>query len=65
MSVRQVRARCGRHPETLLARGVDVVLFEIIDTMVDYYLRVIDRYEDRLEALRAFAAKEKPVFRGK
>ena len=51
LSVRQVRARCGRHPETLLARGVDVVLFEIIDTMVDHYLRVIDRYEDRLEDL--------------
>ena len=27
------------------------MLFEIIDTMVDYYLRVVDRYEDRLEAL--------------
>ncbi|MDA1051266.1 MAG: magnesium transporter CorA family protein [Planctomycetota bacterium] len=51
LSVRQVRARCGRHPETLLVRGVDVVLFEIIDTIVDYYLSVIDRYEDRLEAL--------------
>lgn len=53
LSVRQVHARCGRHPETLLARGVDVVRFEIIDTMVDYYLRVIDRYEDRLEALES------------
>ncbi len=51
LSVRQVRARCGRHPETLLARGVDVVLFEIIDTIVDNYLKVADRYEDRLEKL--------------
>jgi len=51
LSVRQVRARCGRHPENLLAQGVDIVLFEIIDTMVDHYIRVIDRYEDRLEAL--------------
>ncbi len=51
LSVRQVRSRCGRHPETLLVRGVDAVLFEIIDTMVDHYVRVIDRYEDRLEAL--------------
>ena len=40
-----------RHPETLLARGVDVVLFEIIDTIVDNYLRVADRYEDQLEEL--------------
>jgi len=51
LSIRQVRARCGRHPETLLARGVDVVLFEIIDTIVDNYLIVADRYEDRLEEL--------------
>ncbi len=51
LSVRRVRARCGRHPEKLLARGVDTVLFEIIDTMVDHYVRVIDRYEDRLETL--------------
>lgn len=50
LSVRQIRARCGRHPE-LFARGVDFVLYEIIDAMVDYYLRVADRYEDRLEAL--------------
>ena len=51
LSVRQVRSRCARHPENYLARGVDAVLFEIIDTMVDYYLQVADRYEDRLEAL--------------
>jgi magnesium transporter len=51
LSIRQVRAHCGRHPETLLMRGVDVVLFEIIDTIVDNYLRVADRYEDRLEVL--------------
>lgn len=51
LSVRQVRAHCGRHPESLLIRGVDVVLFEIIDTIVDNYLRVADRYEDRLEEL--------------
>jgi magnesium transporter len=51
LSVRQVRARCGRHPEVLIARGVDVVLYSIIDTMIDNYLLVANRYEDRLEAL--------------
>lgn len=58
LSIRQVRARCGRHPETLLARGVDVVLFEIIDTIVDNYLIGADRYEDHLEELeeRSFAS---------
>jgi magnesium transporter len=51
LSVRQVRARCGRHPERLIARGVDVVLYTIIDMMVDNYLLVTNRYEDRLEGL--------------
>jgi magnesium transporter len=51
LSVRQVWARCGRHPEVVLAHGLDSVLYTIIDLMVDYYSQVADRYEDRLEKL--------------
>ncbi len=60
LSVRQVRARCGRHPEALLVQGVDEILFAVIDTMVDNYLLVTDRYEDRLELLedRSFDVDE-------
>jgi magnesium transporter len=51
LTVRQVRARCGRHPEVLIGRGVDAVLCALIDGMVANYLRVADRYEERLDAL--------------
>jgi magnesium transporter len=51
LTVRQVKARCGRHPEAVIARGVDYVLCTIIDAMVDNYLRVAERYEVRLDEL--------------
>jgi magnesium transporter len=51
LTVRQVKARCGRHPESVIARGVDHVLCTIIDLMVDNYLLVAERYEVRLDAL--------------
>lgn len=51
LSVRQVWARCGRHPEIAMAQGLDSVLFTIIDLMVDYYLHLCQRYEERLEDL--------------
>src|SRR5437868_6074481 len=51
LTVRQVKARCGRHPESVIARGVDYTLCAIIDLMVENYLRVAERYEERLDAL--------------
>lgn len=51
LTVRQVKAHCGRHPEVLIGRGVDAVLCALIDAMVANYLRVADRYEERLDAL--------------
>jgi magnesium transporter len=51
LTVRQVKARCGRHPESVIGRGVDYVLCAIIDAMVENYVRVAERYEDRLDAL--------------
>jgi magnesium transporter len=51
LTVRQVKARCGRHPESVIGRGVDYLLCAIIDAMVENYVRVAARYEDRLDAL--------------
>ena len=51
LTVRQIKARCGRHPESVIGRGVDHVLCAIIDVMVDNYLRVAARYEERLDIL--------------
>ena len=51
LTVRQIKARCGRHPESVIGRGVDYTLCAIIDVMVDNYLRVAERYEERLDVL--------------
>jgi magnesium transporter len=51
LTVRQVKARCGRHPESVIGRGVDYVLCAVIDAMVENYVRVAARYEERLDAL--------------
>ena len=46
-----MRDRCGRHPTKVLAQGVDTLLHQIIDMMVDNFLGVADKYEDRVEEL--------------
>jgi magnesium transporter len=46
-----VRERGRRHSNHLLDRGVGMLLFTLIDTMVDNYVRVADIYEDRLDNL--------------
>lgn len=51
-SVSAVRARCGRHPEQVIVRGLDFVFYSIVDDMVDNYLVLAEAYEqesDRLE----------------
>lgn len=58
LTVRQVKARCGRHPEVLIGRGVDAVLCALIDGMVANYLRVADRYEEQLDALEDQSFRE-------
>jgi magnesium transporter len=50
-TVREVRERCRRHPGRLLGRGVDFILFCILDGMVDKYMVVADAYEARLDEL--------------
>ncbi len=51
-SVASVRARCGRHPEQVIARGLDFIFYSILDSVVDNYLLLAEAYEqesDRLE----------------
>jgi magnesium transporter len=50
-TVRDERARCERRVEHVLGRGVDYVLFGIIDGMVDRYELVVGSYEERLNEL--------------
>lgn len=46
-----VRARCERRTSQMLGRGVDFVLFTVIDGMVDKYTTVLESYEDQLDGL--------------
>lgn len=46
-----VRHRCERSAGQMLAQGVDFVLYCILDGMVDKYSVIVERYEDRLEAI--------------
>lgn len=50
-TVRTVLERCGRNAAGALAKGVDSILYSIIDGMVDKYVVVADRYEGELEQL--------------
>lgn len=46
-----VRERCRKNPSQTLSRGVDFVLFNLIDGMVDRYVQVAEGYEERIDDL--------------
>ena len=46
-----VRSRCERNGAQVLGKGLDFVIYAIIDGMVDNYMVVAEVYEDRLDAL--------------
>ena len=50
-TVRQVLDHCKRHTAATLAKGVDAVLYSIIDGMVDKYTVVADRFDQDIERL--------------
>lgn len=50
-SVRTVREKCQRQTAQMLAKGVDFILYAMIDTMVDRYVNIADGYERQLEQL--------------
>ena len=43
--------RCNRHPNMFPATGVDALLHQIIDMMIDNIVDLADKYDDRLEEL--------------
>ena len=46
-----IRRRCERHPNRALVDGVDALLHQIIDMMVDDFVDLADRHESRVEEL--------------
>lgn len=49
-SVRSVREKC-RKGEKVIDRGVDYLLHEILDSLVEHYAPAIERLDDRLESV--------------
>lgn len=49
-TIRALRERAQRDPRTVLVGGTDGLLYRLIDGMVDRYMVVVDRLEDRLES---------------
>lgn len=50
-AINTIRERCSRHGAKALASGVDTLLYQIVDIMVDNFVALADKYEDRLEEL--------------
>jgi magnesium transporter len=50
-TIGELRSRYMKHPSQALGHGVDFVFFTILDRMVDVYMYVAERYEERLDAL--------------
>jgi magnesium transporter len=50
-TVQTVLGRCSKNAGQILASGVDFVLYQLIDGVVDRYIVVVDGYEKRIEVL--------------
>jgi magnesium transporter len=50
-SIKAARSRCERNAAQVLGRGVDSVLYTIIDGMVDNYVILVEQYERQVDAL--------------
>jgi magnesium transporter len=57
-SVEEVVTRCEADPSVTLDRGTDVLLYSILDHMVDHYTPILDYLQDALDALEDRALTE-------
>ena len=57
-TIEDVRTRCRRHPQQWLGRGVDFLLYALVDGMADRYASFVEELETRLDQLedRSFAS---------
>jgi magnesium transporter len=53
LSVSSLHDRCQKHGATLFERGVDVLLYRLMDTLVDNYLALLDHFESRVDKLES------------
>ncbi|MEK6799622.1 MAG: magnesium/cobalt transporter CorA [Planctomycetota bacterium] len=50
-SIHAMRERCRRHGAQLMVRGVDFLLYSIMDSVIDKYALVVESYDERLDQL--------------
>ena len=48
-SIASLRRRCEKNPDAVLSRGVNQMLYRLIDGMVDHYLTLLDQYEHQVD----------------
>jgi magnesium transporter len=66
-TVTGLRERCKTHGNQMFARGMDFLLYTLIDGMVDRYDEVVDTYEDVVEDLEEASllpAREETILAG-
>ena len=66
-SVGSLSARCQKHGAGMFERGIDVVLYRLVDALVDNYLEQLDRYDDDLSELETASydpGTGEPILRG-
>jgi magnesium transporter len=50
-TIEDVRTRCNRHPQQWFGRGVDLLLYSVVDGMADRYAMLVEELETRLDQL--------------
>jgi len=51
LSIRSTRDKCRKQTAQMLGKGVDFILYTIIDAVVDRYVNIADAYEQQLDDL--------------
>ena len=59
-SVNSVKERCGKNPE-IMAKGPDIVMHAVIDSMIDRYFPVVDYWDERIEEAEGEILAKKTV----
>jgi len=59
-TLNRLHARYAQHPDEQLKRGLDLLLYTLIDGLADNYILCADHYEDVLDAFEGDSLSERP-----
>ena len=60
VSVHEMEARVQNSPETSLNGGIDILLYELLDRLVDKYAPILDDFQETLDKLEELAVEDPP-----